>query len=92
MSALYRSKRWLTLAQLVPAWARELVNATTSASECERELWHFLLEDIINGRFDRTPLGLAPHPARQSSRTGRRPTVDREDRSSRIIRCSHQIG
>ncbi len=35
MSPLYRSKRRLTLAQLVPAWARELANATTSASECE---------------------------------------------------------
>ena len=59
MSTLYRSERWLTLDRLVPAWARELTNATTSASECERELWHFLVEDIINGRFDGTPLGLA---------------------------------
>jgi hypothetical protein len=58
VSALYRSKRRLTLAQLVPAWARELANATTSAGECERELWHSLLEDIINGRFDGMVLGL----------------------------------
>ena len=53
MSTLYRSERWLTLDRLVPAWARELVNATTSASECERDLWHSLQEDIINGGFDK---------------------------------------
>ena len=52
MSPLYRSKRWLTLAQLVPAWATELADATTSARKCERQLWDSLLDDIINGRFD----------------------------------------
>ena len=52
MSVLYRSKRSLTLAQLVPAWAGELANATTGASECEQALLDSLLEDIITGRFD----------------------------------------
>jgi hypothetical protein len=59
VSLLYRSKRWLTLAQLVPTWARELANPTTSASELEGQLWHYLLEDILNGRFDDKVLGLA---------------------------------
>lgn len=59
MSSLYRSKRWLTLTQVVPAWARELANATTSASEFEGQLWDSLLEDIINGRFDGNVMGLA---------------------------------
>jgi hypothetical protein len=57
VSVLYRSKRWLTLAQLVPAWAGELANATTGASECEQALLDSLLEDIITGRFD--GMGLA---------------------------------
>jgi hypothetical protein len=52
VSILYRTKPWLTLAQLVPAWTRELANATTTASEFERLLWHYMLEDIINGRLD----------------------------------------
>jgi hypothetical protein len=52
MSPLYRSEPWLTLAQLVPAWARELADATTSANTCEGQLWDSLLHDIINGRFD----------------------------------------
>ena len=59
MSPLYRSKRWLTLAQLVPAWATELADATTSARKCERQLWDSLLDDIINGRFDGKVPGLA---------------------------------
>ncbi len=56
---LYRSKRWLTLAQLMPAWATELADATTSANKCEGQLWDSLLDDMINGRFDGKVLGLA---------------------------------
>jgi len=59
VSPLYRSKRWLTVAQLVPSWARELANATTSANKVEGQLWHYLLEDTVNGRFDGKVLGLA---------------------------------
>ena len=36
----------------MPAWAGELANATTGASECEQALLDSLLEDIITGRFD----------------------------------------
>jgi hypothetical protein len=59
VSPLYRSKRWLTLAQLVPAWVRDLASPTTSARELEGQLWYYLLEDILNGRFDGKVLGLA---------------------------------
>jgi hypothetical protein len=46
-------EQWLTLAQLVPAWANELANASSSSSsQIENELWHYLYEDIINGRLD----------------------------------------
>jgi hypothetical protein len=47
MSLLFRNKSWLTVGQLVPAWASELGNKT--------EEWHildYLFEDIVNGRLD----------------------------------------
>ena len=59
MSILYRSKRWITLAQLVPDWARELAQAESDAKRVENDLWHYLVEDIINGRLDRKRPGLA---------------------------------
>ena len=59
MSILYRSKRWITLAQLVPDWARELAQAKSNAKRVENDLWHYLVEDIINGRLDRKRPGLA---------------------------------
>ena len=52
MSILFRTKGWLTLAQLVRAWAAELPGAKTAPSQVERDLGHLLLEDIINGRLD----------------------------------------
>ena len=59
MSILYRSKPWITLAQLVPNWARELAQAESDAKRVEIDLWHYLVEDIINGRLDCKRLGLA---------------------------------
>jgi hypothetical protein len=55
---LHHSKQWLTLAQLVPHWARQLAHGETDASRVENDLWHDLIEDIINGRFDSKRPGL----------------------------------
>jgi hypothetical protein len=52
LSFLYRTKGWLTLAQLIPAWARELAHGKTNASQIEHDLRHFIIEDIMNGRLD----------------------------------------
>lgn len=52
MSILFRTKGWLTLAQLLPAWASELAESRTNADRIERDLKQLLIEDIINGRLD----------------------------------------
>ena len=52
LSILFRTKGWLTLAQLLSAWARELADDKTNADYVERNLTHFLIEDMINGRLD----------------------------------------
>jgi hypothetical protein len=52
LSILYRTKGWLTLAQLIPAWASELADGKTNASQIEHDLKHFIIEDIMNGRLD----------------------------------------
>ena len=52
MPLLYRAEQWLTLARLVPAWANELADASSSSSQIEGDLWHYLYEDIINARLD----------------------------------------
>jgi hypothetical protein len=52
LSILYRTKGWLTLAQLIPAWASELSDGKTNASQIEHDLKHFIMEDIMNGRLD----------------------------------------
>jgi hypothetical protein len=54
LSILFRTKEWLTFAQLVPAWARELAGDKTDTDRTERDLGHVLLEDIIKGRLDDT--------------------------------------
>src|SRR5262249_878023 len=48
LSILYRTKGWLTLAQLIPAWASELADGKTNASRIEHDLKHFIMEDIMN--------------------------------------------
>ena len=52
MPLLDRAEGWLRLARLVPAWANELADATSSPSSLEGDLWHYLHEDIINGLLD----------------------------------------
>jgi hypothetical protein len=52
MSVLFRKKGWLTLAQLVRAWAPELAGSKTNPTQVEHDLMHVLLEDIVNGRLD----------------------------------------
>jgi hypothetical protein len=64
VSILYRTEAWLTLSQLVPAWAKELADRNTSASEVEHDLWRYLYEDTINGLLD------AGGPLRNSTRRG----------------------
>ena len=66
MSLLYRAEQWLTIAQLVPAWANELAGANSSTSQVEGDLWHYLREDVINGLFDDSG------PLRNGSRLGLR--------------------
>ena len=52
MSVLYRTRAWLTLAQLLPTWARELAGADKNTDQLEHDLTNFLIEDIVNGRLD----------------------------------------
>jgi hypothetical protein len=52
MPILFRSKGWLTIAQLAKAWATELPGAEGHASRCEQDLLHLMAEDIVNGLFD----------------------------------------
>jgi hypothetical protein len=47
-----RAEQWLTLAELVPAWAAELADASHSASQLERDLWQCLQEDAKIGFLD----------------------------------------
>jgi hypothetical protein len=51
MSALFRNKGWLTVAQLVSSWAPELA-AKTNPARAEHDLMQVLIEDIVNGRLD----------------------------------------
>jgi hypothetical protein len=52
VSLLDRAEGWLRLARLVPAWANELADATSSPRASEDDLWHYLHEDVINGLLD----------------------------------------
>jgi hypothetical protein len=54
VSKLFRTKQWLTLAQLTRAWSPELVEGEEDPKQCEQNLMHILLEDIVNGRLDDT--------------------------------------
>jgi hypothetical protein len=52
MSLLFRTREWLTIAQLVRAWAAELSTAGGNPTQLEQDLAHVLIEDIVNGRLD----------------------------------------
>jgi hypothetical protein len=54
MSILFRTKGWLTLAQLARAWTAEIPGAEQDPQQFEQELVHLLLEDIVNKRLDET--------------------------------------
>jgi hypothetical protein len=49
---LFRTKGWMTIAQLARAWSPELVKDGEDPRHCEQSFIHLLLEDIINGRLD----------------------------------------
>jgi len=51
-SILFRTKGWLTVAQLTRAWTAEIPGAEQDPGQFEQELMHLLLEDIINNRLD----------------------------------------
>src|SRR5436190_16124239 len=44
LSILFRKKPWLTVAQLLPAWAGELADDKTNASKVEHDLNIFSLQ------------------------------------------------
>jgi hypothetical protein len=52
MSIFFHSEGWLTIARLAHAWAPELAGSKGDASQFERDLRQFLLEDILNCRLD----------------------------------------
>ena len=52
MSILFRTKGWLTVAQLARAWTAEIPGAERDPQQFEQELVHLLLEDIVNKRLD----------------------------------------
>jgi hypothetical protein len=58
---------WLSVAELVTAWAKELADAGTTVYELRDKLWYDLEKDVINGFLD--------DPLRNGSRLGLR-TID----------------
>jgi hypothetical protein len=52
VTIVFRTKEWLSLAQLVDAWGSELATVGEEPSRSQTALEHVLLEDIINGRLD----------------------------------------
>src|SRR5260370_10883937 len=52
MSILFRTKGWLTVAQLARAWTAEILGAEQDPQQFEQELVHLVLEDIVNKRLD----------------------------------------
>ena len=49
---LVNHSKWLTVSQLVPAWAKELADASTGVYEIQDKLWYQLEKDVINGLLD----------------------------------------
>jgi len=67
VSMIFRTKEWMTVAQLVHAWAIEIaVTEAADPQEIERDLLHALMEDIVNGRLDNSG------PFRENQRSGLR--------------------
>lgn len=53
---------WLSVAQLVPAWANELAHASSDVYAIQDKLWYDLEKDVIHGLLD--------DPLRNGSRLG----------------------
>jgi hypothetical protein len=52
VTKLFRSKNWLTVAQIAQAWGAELARDEPGANDHKDNLVHMLFEDIANGRLD----------------------------------------
>jgi hypothetical protein len=52
VSKLFRTQGWMTVAQLAGAWGSELTESGEDPTQCEQNLVHILMVDIINGRLD----------------------------------------
>ena len=52
MSKLFRTEGWMTVAQLAGTWSSELTESGEDPTQCEQNLVHILMVDIINGRLD----------------------------------------
>jgi hypothetical protein len=52
VSKLFRTKGWMTIAQLTGAWNSELAEGGEDPKQCEQNVVHILMEDILNGRLD----------------------------------------
>jgi hypothetical protein len=52
VSKLFRTKGWMTVAQLTVAWSSELTEGGEDPKQCEQNLGHILMVDIVNGRLD----------------------------------------
>ena len=52
MSKLFRTKGWMTVAQLTGGWSSELAEGGEDPKQCEQNLVHILMVDILNGRLD----------------------------------------
>jgi len=53
MSFLFRTSKYLTIAQLTGAWGPELARVRgEDPLQCQEDLTHVLLQDIFNGRLD----------------------------------------
>ena len=52
VSILFRTREWLTLAQLARAWGDELAKNERDRQHYVQDLVHTLKDDIVNGRLD----------------------------------------
>jgi hypothetical protein len=52
VSKLFRTTGWMTVAQLTVAWSSELTEGGEDPKQCEQNLGHILMADIVNGRLD----------------------------------------
>ncbi len=83
MSIIFRTKEWMTVAQLVRCWAGELATLEVDRQQSEQDLLHTLMEDIINGRLDQAG------PFREDQRSGLR-LITPENKAGFVE--GHQLG